>query len=74
MSALAERKSPYASVLAAVLELAGERADPVTVPAEPSLDATWEEPAAFDGCPSRAPSGAPQPVHFVRPAAARAAA
>jgi nitrate reductase delta subunit len=74
MSALAQRASPYASVLAAVLELAGERADPVAVPAEPSLDAAWEEPAAFNGCPTASRPGAPQPVHFVRDAAPRAAA
>ena len=60
--------SGYASVLGALLELAGEKAEPVTPPAEPPLDESWAEPVVFDGCSSRgqARPGQPQPVHIVR--------
>ena len=66
--ALLERQSPYASVLAAVLELAGERAQAVKLPDEPALDESWEEPLAFDGCSTQgqARPGQPQPIHIVR--------
>ncbi len=78
MSALLQRGSPYASVLAAVLDLAGERAEAVPLAAEPALDESWEEPEAFGGCTSAGQSrpNEPQPVHIVRPARApqRAAA
>jgi nitrate reductase delta subunit len=77
-SALAERRSPYAGVLAAVLDLAGERAERVDLPAEPPLDESWAEPEAFGGCESSGQSrpNEPQPIHIVRPATAapRAAA
>lgn len=49
-SAVLRRESPYASVLAGLLDLAGERAQPVDVPLEQDLDEAWEEPLAFDGC------------------------
>jgi nitrate reductase delta subunit len=49
-SALLKRQSPYASVLAAVLELAGEKAEAVPVPDEPAMDESWAEPAVFGGC------------------------
>ena len=49
-SALLRRESPYASVLAGLLDLAGEKAQPVDVPTEQDLDEAWEEPLAFDGC------------------------
>lgn len=49
-SALLKRRSPYASVVAAVLDLAGEKAQAVKLPAEPPLDETWQEPEAFGGC------------------------
>jgi nitrate reductase delta subunit len=49
-SALLKRQSPYASVLAAVLELAGEKAEAVAVPDEPAMDESWAEPAVFGGC------------------------
>jgi len=67
-SALRERESPYASVIAAVLELAGERVQAVPVGAEPEMDEAWAEPPAFDGCSTRgqARPGAPQPIHIVR--------
>jgi nitrate reductase delta subunit len=67
-SALLERKSPYASVLAAVLDLAGERAERVDLPAEPTLDEAWAEPEAFGGCSTQGQSkpGQPQPIQIVR--------
>ena len=68
-SALLERGSPYASVLAAVLDLAGERAQKVEVAAEPAIDDSWAEPEAFGGCSSQGQSrpNEEQPVHLVRP-------
>ncbi len=67
-SALMKRESPYASVLAAVLELAGETAQAVPFTADEPLDDSWQEPEPFDGCSSRgqSPPGQPQPIHFVR--------
>ena len=67
-SALRERESPYASVLAAVLEAAGHKAERVPVAAEPALDEAWAEPPAFDGCSTRgqARPDAPQPIRIVR--------
>ena len=67
-SALRRRESGYASVVAAVLELAGQKVEAVPVPAEEPLDATWAEPEAFDGCSSRgqAAPGQPQPIQIVR--------
>ncbi|WP_210757034.1 nitrate reductase molybdenum cofactor assembly chaperone [Azohydromonas sediminis] len=70
-SALLARRSAYASVLAAVLDLAGERAERVELPDEPPLDEAWTEPEAFGGCSTRgqARPDQPQPIHVVRPAA-----
>lgn len=67
-SALQRRGSAYASVLAAVLELAGERAERVDIPPEPDLDDEWAEPEAFGGCSSAGQSRPeqPQPIHIVR--------
>ncbi|PZP27355.1 MAG: nitrate reductase molybdenum cofactor assembly chaperone [Roseateles depolymerans] len=67
-SALQRRQSTYASVLAAVLELAGERAERVEIPPEPELDEDWAEPEAFGGCSSAGQSRPeqPQPIHIVR--------
>ncbi len=67
-SALQERASPYASVLGALLELAGEQAQAVKPVAEPPLDESWIEPPVFDGCSSKGQSrpGQPQPIHLVR--------
>ena len=67
-SALLERGSPYASAIAAVLELAGHRVQAVPVPQDAALDDAWAEPPAFDGCSSRgqARPDAPQPIHIVR--------
>jgi nitrate reductase delta subunit len=67
-NALQERASPYASVLGALLELAGEQARPVKLAAEPPLDESWAEPPVFDGCSSKGQTrpGQPQTIHFVR--------
>lgn len=69
-SALRERRSAYASVLGALLELAGEKAQPVTLEPEEPLDASWSEPPAFDGCSPKGQSrpGQPQPIQVVRKA------
>jgi nitrate reductase delta subunit len=74
-NALEKRGSRYASVLGALLELAGESAKPVSIPDDEPLDETWGEPAAFDGCASRGQSrpGQPQPIHFAGSASAKGA-
>ncbi len=66
--ALQQRGSAYASVLGALIELAGEKAEPVTPPPDPPLDESWAEPVVFDGCSTKgqAKPGEPQPVHIVR--------
>ena len=71
-SALRDRQSAYASLLAAVLDLAGERAEKVALPPEPELDEAWAEPEAFGGCSTAGQSrpGEPQPIHIVRPSQA----
>lgn len=67
-SALRERESPYASVVAGVLEIAGHSVQSVPVAAEPAIDDAWAEPPAFDGCSTRGQSrpGTPQPIRIVR--------
>jgi len=67
-SALQQRHSAYASVLGALLELAGEKAQPVKVEPDEPLDAAWSEPPAFDGCSPKGQSrpGQPQPIRIVR--------
>ena len=67
-AALQQRGSAYASVLGALLELAGEQAQPVQVAAEEPIDAIWEEPVVFDGCSSKgqARPDQPQPIRIVR--------
>lgn len=73
-SALSSRGNPYASVIAAVLEVAGLRAQAVAISPEPGLDDSWAEPEAFDGCATRGQNrpNQPQPLHFVRHARANA--
>lgn len=68
-SALLQRQSPYAAVLAAVLELAGERVQAVPVTPDEALDDSYAEPVAFGGCSThgQAKPGEAQPLHFVRP-------
>ena len=67
-SALRERQSAYASVIGALLELAGEKAQSVKVVPEEPLDASWTEPPVFDGCSSKgqARPTEPQPIRIVR--------
>jgi nitrate reductase delta subunit len=67
-AALEQRGSSYASLFGALLELAGERAQPVQIAAEEPIDAIWEEPVVFDGCSSKgqARPDQPQPIHVVR--------
>ena len=74
--ALQQRGTAYASVLGALLELAGEKAQAVAPPPEEALDESWAEPVVFDGCSSKgqARPGQPQPVHIVRRASAQGAA
>ncbi len=65
--ALRKRESAYASVLGALLELAGEKAQPVAPDIEEPLDESWAEPPVFDGCSSKgqARPDAPQPIQVV---------
>ena len=67
-SALLKRESPYAAVIAAVRELAGQKAQAVTIAVEEPLDESWAEPEAFGGCSTRGQSrpGQAQPIHIVR--------
>jgi nitrate reductase molybdenum cofactor assembly chaperone NarJ/NarW len=67
-NALDKRGSRYASAAAAVLELAGEKARPVTIPDDEPLDESWAEPAAFEGCSSKGQSrpDQPQAIQIVR--------
>jgi len=67
-SALLQRQSAHACVLAALLDLAGEKAQAVPVPPEPELDESWAEPMAFDGCSTQGQARASQPqtIQIVR--------
>ena len=67
-NALEKRESCYASVLGALLEMAGETARAVAITPDEPLDIAWAEPAAFDGCSTQgqAKPGDPQPVRIVR--------
>ena len=67
-SALQQRQSAYASVIGALLELAGEKAQAVKLAPEEPLDESWVEPVVFDGCSSKgqARPDQPQPIHIVR--------
>jgi nitrate reductase molybdenum cofactor assembly chaperone NarJ/NarW len=65
--ALQKRGSAYASVLGALLELAGEKAQPIAPAADEPLDETWAEPPVFGGCSTQgqAKPGEPQPIHVM---------
>jgi nitrate reductase delta subunit len=67
-SALRKRESRYASVLAAVIELAGHKAEAAPVAEDEPIDEAWAEPAVFDGCGTRgqAAPGTAQPIRIVR--------
>lgn len=71
-TALIKRESRYASVVGALIELAGERAHAVKIQPDEALDDSWAEPLAFDGCSShgQAKPGAAQPIHLVRKSSA----
>jgi nitrate reductase molybdenum cofactor assembly chaperone NarJ/NarW len=73
--ALLARGSRYAAVMGALLDMAGEPARPVQLPAEPAVDESWAEPPAFDGCATagQARPGAPQPIRIVRKTQAKGA-
>ena len=66
-SALQQRQSPYASIIGALLELAGEKALAVKLAPEEPLDAAWEEPVVFDGCSAKgqARPDQSQPIHII---------
>ena len=67
-TALKQRQSPYASVLGALIELAGETAQSVALAPEVPLDEAWSEPVAFDGCSTQgqARPGQSQPIHMIQ--------
>ena len=67
-NALQQRSSAYASILGALIELAGEKAHAVKVAPDEPLDTAWEEPVVFycfyvkgQTKPEQA-----QPMHFVK--------
>ena len=66
--ALRQRDNSYASVLGALLELAGEKAQAVKPAVEEALDESWAEPAVFDGCSTKgqAKPGQARPIQIVR--------
>ena len=66
--ALCKRESAYASVLGALIELAGQKAQTVEPAADEPLDDSWAEPPVFDGCSAKgqAKPGQAQPIHVVR--------
>jgi nitrate reductase delta subunit len=67
-AALQKHQSPYASVLGALLDLAGEKAQAVRQPQEDDLDESWAEPPVFDGCSTKgqARPGEEQAIRLVR--------
>jgi len=75
-NALQQRNSAYASVLGALIELAGEKAHAVKVVPDEPLDTAWEEPVVFDGCSvkGQAQPGQAQTIHFAKKAPARTGA
>jgi nitrate reductase delta subunit len=70
-TALIKRRSLYAHVLAAVLEIGQQPIETVAVPEDEDLDASWAEPEAFAGCSSKGQQSPdqPQPIQIVRRAA-----
>jgi nitrate reductase delta subunit len=70
-SALLKHESVYASVPAALLDLAGEIARAVDIVPDAAIDDTWEEPAAFAGCSSHgqaSPLTTTKPIQIIRQA------
>lgn len=70
-AALIKRRSLYAHVLAAVLEIGQQDIATPDVPEDEDLDAAWAEPEAFAGCTSKGQQSPnqPQPIQIVRRAA-----
>jgi nitrate reductase delta subunit len=64
-SALQQRQSPYASVLGALLELAGERRRRSGRFRTRRWTIAWEEPVAFDGCSSKGQTKPGRPNPFI---------
>jgi len=75
-AALQQRNSAYAAVLGALLELAGEKPQPVLIAADEPLDTVWAEPVVFDGCSTQgqAKPGQAQTIHIIRQKAGAAGA
>ncbi len=67
-AALIKRRSLYAHVLAAVLEIGRQEIATPDVPEDEDLDAAWAEPEAFAGCTSKGQQSPnqPQPIQIVR--------
>lgn len=68
-TALVNRGSRYAWLLAAVIEFSGEKIKLTHLQLdEKSMDEEWEEPAAFGGCSTVGQSkpGAEQPIQFMK--------
>lgn len=67
-AALLKRRSWYAHVPAAVLELGRQVIAPTEVPEDEALDAAWAEPDAFGGCDSKGQQSPdqPRPIQIVR--------
>ena len=67
-AALIKRRSLYAHVLAAVLEIAQQEIATPDVPEDEDMDAAWAEPEAFAGCTSKGQQSPnqPQPIQIVR--------
>jgi nitrate reductase delta subunit len=65
--ALVKRETAYASVVGALIELAGGEAQAVEPRAEEPLDESWAEPVVFDGCSvkGQATPGQAQPIRVV---------
>ncbi len=66
--ALCKRDSAYACVVGALIELAGEKAQPVEPRVEEPLDESWAEPRVFDGCSAKGQARPVQarPIHVTR--------
>jgi nitrate reductase delta subunit len=75
-AALQQRNSAYAAVLGALLELAGEKPQPVLIATDEPLDTVWAEPVVFDGCSTQgqAKPGQAQTIHIIRQKAGAAGA
>jgi nitrate reductase delta subunit len=67
-AALQQRNSAYAAVLGALLELAGEKPQPVLIATDEPLDTVWAEPVVFEGCSTQgqAKPGQAQKIHIIR--------